>query len=44
MSILTGKSEDDAYKDSDVDLFLFGLQPDEVGLTLECLTFYVVAR
>lgn len=32
LSILTGKSEDAAHKNSDVDLFLFGLQPDEVGL------------
>ena len=32
LSILTGKSEDEAYKNSDLDLFLVGLQPDEVGL------------
>ncbi|KWU45198.1 hypothetical protein RHOSPDRAFT_33141 [Rhodotorula sp. JG-1b] len=30
LSILTGKSEDEAYKNSDVDLFLFGLQPDKL--------------
>ncbi|GAA5974082.1 hypothetical protein JCM8115_001735 [Rhodotorula mucilaginosa] len=30
LSILTGKSEDEAYKNSDLDLFLVGLQPDEL--------------
>ncbi|GAA5982662.1 hypothetical protein JCM10908_006737 [Rhodotorula pacifica] len=30
LSILTGKADDEVYKGSDVDLFLFGLQPDEL--------------
>lgn len=30
LSILTGKQDDEAYKGSDLDLFLIGLKPDEV--------------